>query len=237
MNSTTLRRALSPALARVPYDQRYREVVDSGNDARIFAVFEGERFLGLVSEKQAALFPGRIFVDLVVLRQSRPLVEDTPLEQAIERLQGAREDFLPVVDVVGEFLGVVTSATLFAALSEAEHQLSEAHAVLILQLQVELDNRRIAASVFETTSEGIVVTDAQARIIAVNRAFTVTTGYTLDEVRDRTPHLLSSGHHGPDFYQTMWTTLKESGAWSGEIWNRPQEWRDLSRMAAHQCHP
>lgn len=215
-----MRCALSPHSMRVQADQCYQELADTGSNIRIFAVFEERRFLGLVSEKQAAVFPDRHFSSLVDLRASQPLTEDAPLEQAIGLLQGAREDFLPVLDVKGEFLGVVTSATLFAALSKAEHLLSEERASLIGLLQAELDNSRIAASVFETTSEGIMVTDAQARIIAVNRAFTATTGYSMEDVRDKTPQILGSGHHGPDFYQAMWSALREGSVWSGEILNR-----------------
>ncbi len=216
----TLRQALSPMLARVQAELRYGEIDRDGNDLRVFAVFDDERLLGLVSEKQAMLFPSRIFADLVVLRQPRALAEDTPLEQAIDRLEESRSDFLPVQDADGKFLGVITRASLFGALAKSEHTLNEERASLIRQLQAELGNRRIATSVFETTSEGIVVTDAQAYIILVNRAFTETTGYTPDEVRGQTPHLFSSGHHKRDFYENMWASITQTGAWSGEIWNR-----------------
>ncbi|MFZ5538093.1 MAG: putative bifunctional diguanylate cyclase/phosphodiesterase [Pseudomonadota bacterium] len=215
-----LRDALTPRLLCVESDQRYRDVIQADSPAEVFAVFDETRYLGLVSAKQAALFPGRIFADLVVLRQARPLDEETDLETAIARLQEVKDDFLPVQDKAGAFLGAVSRASLFAALSAAEHRLNQERASLIQRLEVELENRRIATAVFDATSEGIMVTDAQTHIILVNRAFSATTGYALDEVIGKTPHLLASGHHNRDFYTAMWHTIQDTGGWSGEIWNR-----------------
>lgn len=216
----TLREALTPRLLRVGADQRYRDVVRADSPAEVFAVFDDTRYLGLVSAKQAALFPGRIFADLIVLRQARPLDEDADPETALAQLQEGKCDFLPVRDKSGALLGAVSRASLFAALSEAERRLSEERAALIRRLEDELEHRRIATAVFDATSEGILVTDAQNRILLVNRAFTATTGYTLEEVLGKTPHLLASGHHDRDFYTAMWEVLGRTGGWSGEIWNR-----------------
>jgi diguanylate cyclase (GGDEF)-like protein/PAS domain S-box-containing protein len=77
-----------------------------------------------------------------------------------------------------------------------------------------------AAAVFENTSEGVVVTDADCRIIMVNRAFVNITGYEESETIGNTPVMLSSGRHEVGFYQVMWSTLKAVGHWQGEVWNR-----------------
>ncbi len=79
---------------------------------------------------------------------------------------------------------------------------------------------KLAASVYEHSAEGIMVTDAAANIIAVNRAFTGITGYPAEEVIGRNPRLLASGRHGQEFYRHMWQSLAEQGIWRGEIWNR-----------------
>lgn len=79
---------------------------------------------------------------------------------------------------------------------------------------------KLAASVFTHASEGILITDAQVRIVSVNEAFTRITGYTEAEVRGHTPGILKSGLHGADFYAGVWQTLQDKGEWSGEIWNR-----------------
>ncbi|CAA7613994.1 EAL domain-containing protein [Magnetospirillum sp. UT-4] len=82
------------------------------------------------------------------------------------------------------------------------------------------DQMRMAATVFESSGEGLFVTDAESRIVHVNPAFTEITGYAAEDVLGRTPTVLSSGRHGPDFYRQMWDSLDASGRWQGEIWDR-----------------
>jgi len=74
--------------------------------------------------------------------------------------------------------------------------------------------------VFETTTEGIVITDAENNIIRVNPAFTEITGYSRDEVLGKNPRILKSERHDELFYKEMWTSLSRGGQWEGEIWNR-----------------
>ncbi|MDD4913262.1 MAG: PAS domain S-box protein [Sideroxydans sp.] len=85
------------------------------------------------------------------------------------------------------------------------------------------ENLRITASVFDTTQEAIVITDANNRIIDVNPAFTRITGYEHEEVMGRDPKILSSGRQDKTFYEEMWKSLGEAGSWRGELWNRRKE--------------
>ncbi len=79
---------------------------------------------------------------------------------------------------------------------------------------------RQAAAVFESTREGVLVTDLTGRILTVNRAFTDITGYSEGEVLGRNPRLLRSSRQAPAFYQAMWASIETNGHWQGEIWNR-----------------
>jgi PAS domain S-box-containing protein len=79
---------------------------------------------------------------------------------------------------------------------------------------------RLASSVFDNTTEGIVITDAQQQIIFVNRAFTQVTGYPQEEVIGQTPAVLKSGRHDQAFYTRIWESLQATGQWQGEICNR-----------------
>jgi diguanylate cyclase (GGDEF)-like protein/PAS domain S-box-containing protein len=96
------------------------------------------------------------------------------------------------------------------------------------------DHMRLAATVFESTGEGLFVTDEKRRIIHVNPAFSEITGYDSAEVVGRTPRFLASGRHQPEFYDQMFRTLAETGKWQGEIWNRRKtgemfaEWLNIS---------
>lgn len=79
------------------------------------------------------------------------------------------------------------------------------------------------ADVFRSSSEGIVICDADNRIVSVNEAFTEITGYAADEVIGRDPGLLSSGRHERAFYRDMWQRILEAGHWQGEVWNRRRD--------------
>ncbi|MEW6426473.1 MAG: EAL domain-containing protein [Thermodesulfobacteriota bacterium] len=78
----------------------------------------------------------------------------------------------------------------------------------------------LSAKIFESSIEGITITDAQGKIQFVNRAFTDITGYAAEEVIGENPRLLRSSRHDPVFYQGMWQELLQRGNWQGEIWNR-----------------
>ncbi|MDZ4202304.1 MAG: EAL domain-containing protein [Gallionella sp.] len=82
------------------------------------------------------------------------------------------------------------------------------------------DALKLAAMVYQHSSEAMAVTDSDNHIIAINPAFTHLTGYSAQEVLGRNPHILSSGRHDRAFYASMWKTLNETGLWQGEIWNR-----------------
>jgi diguanylate cyclase (GGDEF)-like protein/PAS domain S-box-containing protein len=74
--------------------------------------------------------------------------------------------------------------------------------------------------VFTHAREGITITDVDGTIIDVNDAFTRITGYTREEAIGKNPRILQSGRHDAAFYAVMWGELRESGHWSGEMWNR-----------------
>lgn len=82
------------------------------------------------------------------------------------------------------------------------------------------ESLRLAASVYASSNEGIMITDADNRIISVNPAFSEMTGYSLADVIGKDPRLLGSGRHDEDFYRSMWEKIHRSGIWQGEIWDR-----------------
>ena len=74
--------------------------------------------------------------------------------------------------------------------------------------------------VLNMASDAIVVGDAENRILAVNPAFTDITGYSSDEIVSRQLETLAAPRHDKAFFQTFWSTLKATGRWEGEMWNR-----------------
>jgi len=79
---------------------------------------------------------------------------------------------------------------------------------------------RLTATVFDNALEGIIVTDAQGVIAAVNPALLGITGYTEEELIGNTPRILQSGLQDRAFYTAMWQSITETGKWRGEIWNK-----------------
>lgn len=85
------------------------------------------------------------------------------------------------------------------------------------------DRLRLSSLVLENSSEGMVVTDADDLIVAVNPAFSIITGYSFDEVAGKSPSIMASGRHDEDFYREMRRTLESTGQWHGELWDRRKD--------------
>lgn len=88
------------------------------------------------------------------------------------------------------------------------------------QIRNYIDELQLAASIFNSAMEAMLVTDSENRIITVNPAFTALTGYELSEVVGKNPSILSSGKQDGEFYRKMWNELESEGRWNGELWNR-----------------
>lgn len=78
------------------------------------------------------------------------------------------------------------------------------------------DYERLAATVFETIHDAVMVTDPQQVIIAVNPAFTHITGYSAAEAVGADPSLLASGYPSEDVFAKMRQTLDAGTHWEGE---------------------
>jgi diguanylate cyclase (GGDEF)-like protein/PAS domain S-box-containing protein len=79
---------------------------------------------------------------------------------------------------------------------------------------------REALVVFNASSQGIMTTDRDGIITAINPAFSAITGYRPEEVIGNRSSMFKSGRHDGGFYDAMWASLNETGRWEGEIWNR-----------------
>ncbi|MBR9887534.1 MAG: diguanylate cyclase, partial [Oceanospirillales bacterium] len=77
----------------------------------------------------------------------------------------------------------------------------------------------ISRRIVDAAHEGIMITDADNRIIQINDSFTRITGYLFDDVKGKNPNVLGSSSHDYRFYQEMWHSIKNEGEWHGEVWN------------------
>ncbi len=152
------------------------------------------------------------------------IVSDVPIGTVRQALSDA------VVGPVGLlWLSLLLAGTIATRLI-AVHRMERRE----LAAQVELH-----AKLYETTTEGVMITDREGSIIAVNDAFTAMTGYRREEVLGNNPRMLSSGRHDREFYRHMWATLMQKGHWEGEIYNRRKdgglyiEWIRISAIFDH----
>ncbi len=93
----------------------------------------------------------------------------------------------------------------------------------ITQRKLTEESLRLSAKVFEGSADAILISDADNHILTVNKAFTLMTGYTAEEVRGKNPNMLSSGQHDRIFYQHMWDALNRDFRWEGEIYDRRKD--------------
>ena len=119
-----------------------------------------------------------------------------------------------------------------------ERELAEAH--VRREHRAAEEHLRLSARVFESAGEGIALTDAEGKIVAVNPAFQEITGYSESEVLGQNPRILKSGRQNEAFYRDMWASLQACGHWSGEIWNRRKggeaypAWLNISTVTDRQ---
>ena len=97
------------------------------------------------------------------------------------------------------------------------------------------EDLRLAAIAFDS-HEGIIVADAENRIVRANKGFYEITGYSPEEVIGKNPKMLQSGKHDEKFYYEMWKALATDGHWEGEVWNMRKngeiypEWLSISTV-------
>ncbi len=145
---------------------------------------------------------------------------------------------VPVIEggKVRMIIGVGNKAGDYDDLDAMQAQILANEIQRIVSVRRSEEKLGLMAKVFEGSGEAITITDASARIIAVNGPFTKTTGYTAEEAIGKTPRLLKSGRHDAEFYGEMWRCLTTAGRWQGEIWNRRKngeiypEWLSISDM-------
>jgi diguanylate cyclase (GGDEF)-like protein/PAS domain S-box-containing protein len=128
---------------------------------------------------------------------------------------------LGITDGNQQIVGLLSFTDILGLL---EHdQVSHLEQVLRDREQALIESQRslrLSKQVIDATLDGVVITNSEGIIESINPAFTKLTGYSPEEAIGQTPALLKSGRHDEAFYQELWRSLRETGHWQGEIWNR-----------------
>lgn len=159
---------------------------------------------------------GETFEDLIVPPSQRARVAREHEEAASETLPSARE--MTLVRKNGEPITVYSSRMVQPNI-RGEPELFRVD-VDLTQLKRTKERLRLLATAFESTRDGVVITDLKPQILAVNRAYSDMTGYGESEVLGQNPRILQSGRHDCAFYQALWASVLKTGYWQGELWNR-----------------
>lgn len=117
-----------------------------------------------------------------------------------------------------KIIGAVLASRDITDLSEREEQLE------------------VAAHAFERMAEGMVITNAGGRILAVNHAYTRITGYPQAEVLARHESEFRSAMQPQTYYDDLYAQVLRTGHWDGTTWCRRRdgtlyrEWRSVSSV-------
>jgi diguanylate cyclase (GGDEF)-like protein/PAS domain S-box-containing protein len=78
-------------------------------------------------------------------------------------------------------------------------------------------------TLFEMSSDAMIITNAEARIIHVNPAFSRITGFSASEAVGKRTNMLKSKKQDTHFYKSLWENLHRNQFWQGEIWNKRKD--------------
>lgn len=121
-----------------------------------------------------------------------------------------------VQTIGGKILTVSTSVTLAGS----------DYVFLVRDLTRDLQNKadiRILSQALDATSDVIVVTNKDNKILFVNRAFTNHTGYSKEEALGKDPGFIGSSITPQSTYSNMWTALTSKKAWAGVLFNESKD--------------
>lgn len=82
---------------------------------------------------------------------------------------------------------------------------------------------KLASTVYQNSSEAMLIFNADRKIISVNPAFTKITGYQAEEVLGEEADILNSEFYDEDFYQQMSDAVNKTGYWQGEVRDRRKD--------------
>jgi diguanylate cyclase (GGDEF)-like protein/PAS domain S-box-containing protein len=131
--------------------------------------------------------------------------EDVPVRVAGGQIVILDATFAPLYDARGRPTMIIGSGLDVSARRQAETQ------------------QRTLSTALEQATDNVMITDLRGTIEYVNQAFLNTTGYTPDEVIGRTPSLLKSDQHPPEFYRLLWDTVMAGQPFTNVFINRRKD--------------
>lgn len=95
-------------------------------------------------------------------------------------------------------------------------------AQIIEKKKVQTENRKMSEALRQA-AEAVFITGTDGRITYANEAFERMTGFSAEEALGKTPNLLKSGEHSPEYYSSMWDSMQKGLPWTGRIVNKRKD--------------
>ena len=209
-------------------------------NANILQVNEAWLVLFGVAKREEVI--GRAITDFIHEKSLATLAENFPKFFMEGHIDG------PLFDIVRPD-GSCRTVIINGRIGHDANGKSRTHCILTditERLQLETEQKQVdeqlalAASGFSASAEGILITDANQKIISVNPALELITGFNSDDVIGQTPSMFNSGRHDKEYFEGMWQQVKNQGFWRGEIWNRRKngeifpEWLTITAVSNNE---
>jgi diguanylate cyclase (GGDEF)-like protein/PAS domain S-box-containing protein len=224
-------------------EERFRALVESGSD--IIGIISASGIVRFISPSVTSVLgftPDEILDKHIseLIHPEETLKTDSTMSYVLTRASGEelkkyefrlrhKEGGYRNIEIVGRNLinnplinGIVISGRDISTRKQAEERLL------------------LTAKVFENTLEGIIITDVACKIIEINDALINISGFSREELMGENPRILQSDRQSFSFYENMWESIRTTGHWAGEIWNRKKngevyaEWLTISALTDHK---
>lgn len=134
---------------------------------------------------------------------------------------------LPLV-IRGEIYGAFTVYSEHESSFDAPEVLQRLSGIasrICVAVETARDQQQVVllSTALSATANGVFITDKSGRILWVNKAFTVLTGYGEDDALGTTPRILKSGRHDAAFIDKMWRDILRGEVWRDEMEDRRKD--------------
>jgi len=159
----------------------------------------------------------RKFITAYQLTDDYPLVISVKFdyEKNLQEWENKTSYILLLIGIISFLIALIVTRLLIKYQNTQNKEIEYQKTLLEHQ-----DKIKHAYIVYNNTNDGILITDANKKIIDVNKAFTLNSGYSISDVYGKNPRLLKSNVHNDAFYQNMWNELDTNNHWRGEVVNK-----------------
>jgi diguanylate cyclase (GGDEF)-like protein/PAS domain S-box-containing protein len=130
----------------------------------------------------------------------------------------------------GEFINKRKDGTIFYEKASIVPILLDGEIVNYLAIKLDVtkyieqnEKLKLSSIVFNNIQEGVLICNEEQKIIAVNKAFELISGYRQSELVGKKPNIFKSGKHDVFFYKQMWQQIHLKGFWKGKIYDKRKD--------------